>query len=319
MVPGLAVNLASMLSLVGRGLEAADVLMRALKHWPEDRDLVTRGAQIALDVRYHELARHCIPRLGGSQEDLLLKVLHLTQERDWAALVDLRGSRALDAIDGHDGCLARLLVLTAEVRRMQPTHRRAALEKIIAGCVDDKALIVVAHAARDMGFEDLDRDVYERAAAAVDESSHIAARLNLASAAEDRDDWTTVIRVLDRHLSVETDTPGLRMLARAHVNVGLITDRTLRFFAELPYAIREAAPYVEMEAYALLRTRDPAKALPRIDSALKLHPRSARLVLWRWRALMQLNRESEVETWIRGLDTVPLTGTSGKSCRSHMC
>ncbi len=286
--------------------------MRALTHWPDDPDLVTRGAQIALDVRHDELARHCLPRLGGSPEDVLLKVMHLAQERDWVTLAGLGASGALDAIDGHDGHLARLLADTAAVRQMQPTHQRAALEEIIAGCDDDEALTVVAHAARDLGFDDLDREAYARAAAAIDDSSNVAARLNLAFAAESREDFATVIRVLDRHLSIEADTPGLRTLASAHANVGLVTERTLRFFSELPDSIREAAPYIEMEAYALLKVRDPAKALPRIDNALKLRPNSARLLLWRWRALMQLNREGEVETWIRGIDPNALTGNSAE-------
>ncbi len=307
-VPGLAANLAGMLGILARPLEAADVLWRALRHFPDDIDLVSRGAQAALAIRHDELERHCVPRLQATPQDLLLKVQFLARRAGWGALAALDGDGALQRIEGADGDLARLIARVAAIRLSAPEKRREALTALIDASATDPVLIVAAEAAQSLGFHDLAGRTYDRAVQATDDSAHIVTKLNVASVAEAREDWQTVIRLLDGQIDTAMDTPALRMLARAHANADLANARTVAFFAGLPDDVRTSSPFVEMAAFVHLKIGDPAGALPLLDRAVTLRPHNARVLSWRWRALGQLGRESEFDAVIQGLDPKLLEG-----------
>lgn len=310
-VPGLAANLAGMLSILDRLSGAADVLWRALQRFPDEIDLVSRGAQAALAIRHEELERHCVPRLRTTWQDLLLKVQFLARRADWQELQKLDGDGSLERIAGPDGRLARLIGRVATIRLSpQEDQRREALAALIDGSESDPVLVVAADAAWAMGFHDLGGRAYERAVEATDDNAHIVAKLNLASVAEEREDWRTIIHLLDGRIDVVADTPALRMLARAHTNGDLVSARTIAFFDELPDDLRTASPFVEMAAFVHLKIGDPAGALPLIERAEELRPYAARTLVWRWRALSQLGRDDEFRAVVRNLNPQLLKGTA---------
>lgn len=310
-VPGISCNLAGMLYVLGRQHEAKVVLTTALARFPNDMGLLLRTAQMALETRDKALQFDCLSKLGSEPSHLLVRVLILARHGRWEELADLASANDFGAIPGHDGALALILSQLAAIRRMPIDDARSAIRELASDPrVRDDQLAVVVDIASEFGLSAEAEAIYTRAKEAIGLGTHIAARLNFAFTAERREDWAAITHILDGKIDQAADSPELRLLAHAHANRTPVSKAAIDFFDSLPPAVRALPTYLELAAFTLLRAGAAKHALTTIEAAIQLRPRSARLILWKGRALAQIGRGEAAAQFMGEVEPSSLEGAA---------
>jgi cellulose synthase operon protein C len=308
-LPGLSANLISGYGLLEDYQSAKKVVEDTLRFFPDDPDLILRAAQVADETNDPELENFALDRLGESGADLLLKVLIFSRRGMWLELAALGKRSDLASISGADGAMAALLVQTANIRLLPGDQQEGALLTLLVNWQgSDDQLVVIASTAATLNLKDIELDAYKRAVSALKEDSHIASRVNVAIAAEDREDWREVINALDGYIDLTSNSKEVRSLARAFANDHPVTDRAFTFFAELPGEVASSMPYVLLSGFLHLKVGSPEKALPLILSGRQQRPNSVTAILLEIQVLLTLQREPEVLLSVAGLDPSKLDG-----------
>lgn len=309
-VPGMAGNLASIHAVLNDYESARNVVEAAIKHFPDDHDLILKSTQIGYETRVEELEDLGLKKLLNSGEDLLLKILILSRRQDWAELSSFSSSSNFDSISGSDGEMAKLLVETSRIRLLPNDKQKDALNEILNRSREyDEHMVVIAQTASDLDLSDIETRALDIALGALTADSHIASRLNVAMAAERRELWTFVIDALDGFIDDQIDTRELRMLGGAFANVYPISDRALRFFEELPDNLKNANPFSHMAAVAFLKAGLPDKACKCIKKSRSEYQNSAGLILLELQIYAQFNRTDDIEEAISNINLKQIEGT----------
>jgi len=134
------------------------------------------------------------------------------------------------------GQLAALMIAT------EGSDPREELERIVKGAgADARGCILVSDFAEKLKQPGIAEKAYQQAVSLVDQDSHRANRSMVGRIAGRRDDWPTVVRLLDGYVETSKPSDELNLLMTAFANESPVRKRALEFFDELPDPIRATA------------------------------------------------------------------------------
>lgn len=178
------------------------------------------------------------------------KALALLAKGKWKETAALISGRSVPESERR---LADTILALAPYKAGATTPDENALRQIMKTIRNDiRCLVILARAARTMGFTDIARESYGQARQLITEDTYIAARSMLSAFAADSRDWSTVIDLLDKHVALSTPSTALQSLAEAHGNERPRRLRNLAFFDKLPAAICALPAYARSHASVLL-------------------------------------------------------------------
>jgi tetratricopeptide (TPR) repeat protein len=308
-VPGLAVNVVSMLVLLDQFDRAKNVLNAALILFPDEVDLVRQGAKLGFETNDAKLLDTCLPKLGADAQDTLLRILIIQNRGDWPTLAAFHNSESLKSISGSDGQMARLLVELAKIRLLPKKEQHADVRQLIAlGTTPAVHLFAVSRLADELGMLEEAEQTYLSAANSKTADWHIASRMNLALLAEFRRDWRKVVSLLDGHLDTDVNNAELRLLARSIAQSYPVSQKSVEFFHALPSAVAVVPYYREMKAFLLQKAGDTEAALEIIQEIRKEDSNDAQLIIWEFSCLIGLERSAEATQLVMSVEPDNLEG-----------
>lgn len=290
--------------------KAMDVARQGLSLAPDDREIVTRAAVVALEAGDEPLTSELLAKLPRNTDATLLKFRFHAARADWKEVVQLIEEDASLIPAGEAPIISTTGKLAAikigggdnEKRRQQI----AAVAMEAAG--DPRANIVVADFARREGFEDIADNAFKAAVHHIDDESHAADRLMVAYHAARRGNFSIVADLLDGRVAEDHDNDELRILARAFVNDSPIRQRAVSFFGRLPEKVRELPFFLQAEGLLHFNRG----ALPEAETALKKAIASQPDLdnyIALFSTLYRLDRGDEMKTIVDGIDLASVKGT----------
>ena len=209
---------------------------------PTDQDIIVRGMLVALEAEDDQLADELFPDLPGSTEAVILQLRYYHLKQDWvavAAMVDLPEDQ-VPVVERH---MLQTMAALAKLRLTEPDDLDEPLRRLVEGATEHaRSSIAIAGFALARGMDDLAGIAYRNALALIDDDSHVAARITVATHAARLGSWRDVSEILSGHVDTTIDTTELRLLANAFVNDTPIKRSAVRFYAGLPEPIRQL-PY----------------------------------------------------------------------------
>lgn len=289
---------------------ALDIARQGLALAPDDAELLSRAAMVAIEADDDAFAAELLPRLPATADSVVMKFRYHAARADWPEVVALfEGNATLIPLNEEPIIEATARLAAIRIAVDDPDDRRRQIAIVAEDASrDPRASIVVADFARREEMEDIADAAFGVALKQIDEDSHAADRLMVAHHANRRGDAAIVVDLLDGRVAEDHDSSELRMLARAFVNDSPIRQRALSFFARLPETVRELPYYLHAdgllhfnrgalpEAEAALRKA--AAAEPDLDNYISL-----------FSVLHRLDRSDEVKAIVAGIDLATVKGT----------
>ncbi|NJO54209.1 MAG: hypothetical protein HC829_04580 [Bacteroidales bacterium] len=291
--------------------KALEIARQGLELAPNDVEILSRAASVAIDAHDDSLAATILPRLPPGPDVTVLAFRFHAARGDWKEVARLYQSQS-----EHIPEVERGLIITAgrlaEIKLARPDDLEQQLAAIAQEMSDDpRASIVVADFARTEGLENLAEASFKAALKKIGADSHIAARVMVAMHAEKRGDASVVAGLLDGHVAEDRDTEVLRALTRAFVNDSPIRRRAIKFFERLPSTLKKLSFYQHAEGLLHYNRGALKQAEACLRKAIELSPDLTNY-LTLFSTLRRDNREAEIKPILAGLDLVSLSGTPGQ-------
>lgn len=278
---------------------------------PEDMDLATRAAFVAVDGHDESLAQELLPRLPANSDTTILKFRFHAHRSEWAEVVELCRTNG-DLIPMPERVVVTTTGRLAEITLNPDENAEESMMSVVNEVAENpRASIVAANFAMKAGYDKIGDEAYQNALRDIDTDSHISGRFMVAMHAATRGDWGAVVDLLDGHIDEEHDGEELRTLSTALINEKPIRKRAIRFIERLPAAISalpfylHAAGLIHFNRGALdaaeTSLRQAVAAKPNLSSYLALFV-----------TLHRRDRQGEIAPMLQALDLVALEGTPGQ-------
>ena len=108
----------------------------------------------------------------------------------------------------------------------------------------------MAQVAQKLGISEIDDEAYKRAVALAQQQRNTLGILMLARLASQREDWQTVIALLDNNIDTDVASEELYLLVSAFVNENPTRRRAITFFDELDPSISSLPVYQSARTFA---------------------------------------------------------------------
>lgn len=309
----LCANVIVGLSALGDAVEAVTVSHQGLALAPDDVDILTRAAAVALDAGEEEFLRELLPKLPETDNTALLKFRYFASRGNWGEVAKL--SETVDSvIPAREYAVVsttvKLARLKVETENRQERQRGIALLADEAAC-DPRASVVAADFAYQEGMEHVAQRSFQAALSLIDEQSHAADRMMVAYHAERHDHSAVVADLLDGWVAEDYDNDELRTLARALANDSPIRERALSFFTRLAPEFRELPYYQHAEGIMHFNRGALREAEVAFRNAATLELNIEYLIGWIL-VLQRLDRLGDVREIIDDIDLEKVEGTPGQ-------
>ena len=245
---GLATNLVLCCDLLG-DIETLEWLLdEHAETLLVDDAFAVRAAQMSFNYNQRDLFERVLPHVTSAKPKFHFDFYHALENRDWYQLLELEPSIESLA-EEHEkelfhvaASVAKMMVFSGQqsVDGFLNLHRKIE--------TDFRGYVLLLNAMDDKGFSSESIEIFEEAAARIEENGSPAARAMLAHYAYKRRAWHVIYRVLDEHVDTANDNDELRLLATAYVNTVPATRSAVRFFNELSAEIKSHRFFIEREA-----------------------------------------------------------------------
>ena len=245
---GLATNLVLACDLLGD----VETLERLIEdHGNEllaDDAFAVRAAQMSFNYNQRALFEHVLPYVTSTNPKFHFDFYHALENRDWDKIAGLEpGIESLS--EEHEKELFHIAVSVAKKMVFAGQQSAADFLSLQAEIkADYRGYVLLLNAMDDKGFSSETIEVYEEAAARIEENGGPAARAMFAHYAYKRRDWHVICRVLEGHVDTASNNDELRLLATAYVNTVPATRSAVRFFNNLGATTKADRYFIEWEA-----------------------------------------------------------------------
>ncbi|WP_245437274.1 S46 family peptidase [Mesorhizobium helmanticense] len=280
---------------------------------PDDVEIITRAAVVALDADDDALAHELLAKLPRNSDATVLKFRFHASRADWSEIARLVEEDAslippVEApIISTTGKLAAIKIGGSD----EEARRREISAVAVEAASNPRASVVVADFARREGFEEIADGAFKAALGHIAIGSHAADRLMVAHHAAGRGDSSIVADLLDGHVAEDHDNNELRVLARAFVNDSPIRQRALSFFERLPAEVRGLPFFLHAEGLLHFNRGALPEAEAALRKAIATQP-ELDTYLALFSVLHRLDRGAEVKAVIEGIDLDEVMGTPGQ-------
>ena len=305
----LCCNTAAALHLTDETAAARVVIEQGLGALPDDRDLLLRAAQLAVDANFDDLARRVLPKLADDPESLMFRFIHASHVGDWEDVARM-GENEAAAVPPTERHVVATATRMARIKLGRADGSAASLRAILDDTADARSAIYFADMVANLGEEELAREALDRALTLVTEDSHAAARKMVALHAARAERWEVVADLLDGTVPKHRDGPELRWLATAFTNEVPIRPSALAFYAGLSPELRRIPFYLRQAGLMHYNRGALAEAERELREAIEVKPESA----FAWLLLLMTlyrkgGREREgLASMISTLDATQLKG-----------
>lgn len=245
---GLATNLVLCCDLLGD----IETLERLLDEHAEkllvDDAFAVRAAQMSFNYNQRDLFERVLPHVTSVKPKFHFDFYHALENRDWYKIIELEPSIEHLA-EEHEKELFHVAVSVANMMVFSGQQSPDDFLNLHGEIKTDfRGYVLLLNAMDDKGFSSETTEIFEEAAARIEESGGPAARAMFAHYAYKRRAWHVICRVLDGNVDTTSDNDELRLLATAYVNAIPATRSAVRFFSELSAEIRSDRFFIEREA-----------------------------------------------------------------------
>ena len=246
-------NLLAAYTLLGKTTEAFEVAKQAISIAPDDKNVIERAAIAAIEAGDYGFAEPLLPKLPQSADATLVKFQFYTHQADWSKITEI--AKEANRVPEHERpsliTMGRLAALMA-VARGNKDHDE--LKAILDATPDDiRSYVSVSQFAHRLGILEISDEAYGRAVTLAQKQRNALGILMLARLAGQREDWRTIIDLLDNYVELNIDSEELSLLATAFVNENPTRKRALAFFSNLDPSILSLPVY--RTAYGLLQSK----------------------------------------------------------------
>lgn len=278
---------------------------------PGDEELPRRAAAVAAESGDEALTRRVLSILPAGPDATVLAFRFHSSRGDWAEVVRIYREHA-DLVPENDRILVTTAGKLAEIKLSTDGKAAERIEQVAVDVGDDpRGCIAVADFALQEGLDAVAEAAFNRALAAIGDTSHVAERLTVAFHAARRGDWRAASDLLDGHVASDQDSPELRSLARAHVNNSPIRQRAIRFFEALPPLLRSKPFYLQAEGLLHLNRGDLPTAEKSLRAAIQEEP-GLDSYLALFSVLRRSGRDEEIKPILDSIDLDDVKGTPGQ-------
>lgn len=300
-------NLAMALLLLGDEAGALSTVREGLRRAPDNQDILLRAAITAVEVENDALADEMISRLEPGTEATLTAFRHNARHERWDRIAGLPDEEVSSLPESERPMIAVVVALARlKVAAVEPDE--PALRAILEGAGDPRSRIVCADFFRKFGHDRLADEAVAAAVASVGEDdSHASRRMVAAGAARYRN-WSAITRLLDGYVSLEADSPDLRLLATSFANTLPVTRRAKRFFEELAPDLAASARYARLGGLVFYNSGDLDAAEEWLRRARAADPTNATTLAALIGVLRRRNQPRAAARLVQDCDTGQVKG-----------
>ncbi|OCX17561.1 hypothetical protein QV13_12440 [Mesorhizobium hungaricum] len=306
-------NILVTLHALGNLNAAIDIAHQGLSLAPNDVEIITRAAVVAIDADDELFARSLLAKLPRSSDAAVLKFRFHAARGDWEEVVRIAEDDAL-LIPASE---APAILTTGKLAKIKISHGdqetlRQQISSIASEASGDaRASIIVADFARREGIQGIADDTYKVALTHISDESHVADRLMVAHHAARRGDYSIVVDLLDNHVAEDHDNDELRTLARALVNDYPIRQRALAFFERLSVELRALPFFLNAEGLLHFNRGALSEAEAALRKAVQVRP-DLENYLALISVLYRSDRNDELKEVVEAIDLKTVDGTPGQ-------
>ncbi|RUU26690.1 GreA/GreB family elongation factor [Mesorhizobium sp. M6A.T.Ce.TU.016.01.1.1] len=293
--------------------KALEVARQGLSLAPDDVEIITRAAVVALDADDEALAHELLAKLPRNSDATVLKFRFHASRADWGEVARLveEDASLIPPVEAPIISTTDKLAAVKIGGSEEEARRREISAVAVEAASNPRASVVVADFARREGFEEIADRAFKAALGHIAIGSHAADRLMVAHHAARRGDSSIVADLLDGHVAEDHDNNELRVLARAFVNDSPIRQRALSFFERLPAEVRGLPFFLHAEGLLHFNRGALPEAEAALRKAIATQP-ELDTYLALFSVLHRLDRGAEVKAVIEGIDLDEVVGTPGQ-------
>ncbi|MFC0243246.1 tetratricopeptide repeat protein [Rhodopseudomonas telluris] len=274
-------------------------------------DIVRNAVMIAMSFDQMKLASRLISLMPDDPELAFHAGIIAVGNNEWGRAADLFKKGAIP--DVEKGVVEIAIALAPIMESGRPVDGSAIDSSPIAILIEGnrdnpRGLTLIAQVAKHLGLDDLSKVAFEAAVGAVQNDSHIATRLMLASFAEKSQAPTCVIDLLDGHLPPEGFERDYERLAVAHANEHPHRQRNIAFFDKLPPKLRNIDTIKQAHASVLVDVGRLPEAIKLLRSLHVKDPTNVFVVLRLMQALVRSNDKAGALALSNAVDLPSLVG-----------
>ena len=312
-----SINLMSAYRLLDQGERAIQVGSEALERFPENSEIKESLAAVLAEQGESDRAQEMVVGLQISQKTVVTRYNIALARKDWRAIITLVNEH-LDIFPDRARQLVRATQVIASVELAEKGDRRAILEKEKNNFGNDiRALTRLAQCARTHEFGDLADSYLIAAQEAIDhDDKALLPRIAVAFEAMAQTKPRVAADILIDRIPSDRYSEELRLLAHALVTDYPIRERAIRFFDNLPSAIRDLASFQQLEGMLHINRGIPKDAIGPFSIAFEQQP-SIENLMYLISAQLEVSDRNAIAELLQkdGIDKLP----GGVSSRIDFC
>ena len=305
----IALNLMVAYRLLGQTDKGIEVGNEALVRFPNNATVKEYLASALVELGEFDQALDLVSGLGITPKTVTVHYNTAMAREDWCTVLELVSNHIGSFSEAERGP-AQAAGIVAKLELAAPDDRRSILKDHLRDFVNDtRALARLAQSARRHGFNDLSREYFAAALAALENGDDsLVARFSVADEASARQEPNTAAKLLFGYVPLDRDSYELQLLAQALVNDYPIRERAIRFFNDLSPEIRSLPAFQRLEGALHINRGSPQDAIPPLSAAFGQQP-TVDSLMYLVRSYFSVGDRTAIAALLQRDDVDALTGS----------
>lgn len=288
--------------------KAEQVINEGLSVDPDNEQLLTAKLAILLEQGKDDEAVDIMQRVPQSRDTVMARATIYANTRNWEKLAAYGSEITIEGLEDKDAATLLTLDLVARFKLGKIADIRTAAQALLDRYPFEPNVPILLHQAAS------ERDDERELAAflfqtALDRKGYVdfPSRCMLARAAEREERPDIVVELLQGKVDLEKDSPELRMLARAFVNLAASVE-ALQFVSALPDTLRRSTFYARAAASINYNAGDMVEAERNFEIAATGAPHDLAAHIGLLSTYQREDKASELRTHVAGIEVPILEG-----------